>query len=164
MTIQRTDKSSYFLGGTIMEYFDGPMEGVAVRRSNRTAVFFRIVAWDDEYWERVFAVTEISLTSIAQLRLALNERESADELVAMQGAMTPDAELAWDDIQVEASLSSEWSLIESHDLIDVHEFQIDLDLITPLVQLVKMKKWIDLGAPPLAPEFLKHLRSISSNL
>ena len=55
---------SYFERVLGLEYFDGPMTGVAIQADGK-AYYFTIVGWDEEHHERVFAVAEIQ-TKVAE--------------------------------------------------------------------------------------------------
>lgn len=115
--------SSYLRWVIASEYYDGAMAGVGERMSDGSIVWFRVVAWDDEQWRRVLAVTCVDQKLVSILRQRLESIESGRLPFWFPGpsADTPDVRAAWAEIIDSAMHSSAWWFVEAHDLLDAGE-------------------------------------------
>jgi hypothetical protein len=102
------------------EFYDGALAGVGQRSGDQVVVWFRAVAWDDEQWRRVFAVTPVDPKRIADLSGALEKLESRRTPFWFPGPNTTTSVIAehWRAIAEEAFLSKQWYLVEAHEMIE----------------------------------------------
>ena len=102
-----------------LEYYDGPMSGVAYRTGDLDWVFFRVVGWDLEQWSKVYATTFISRESVNALLSALQNVEPIVKPLWIPSYTLEHAEVieAWKFILAEAQKTSGWKLSETRDLL-----------------------------------------------
>jgi hypothetical protein len=136
------------------------MAGIGLRAHDRASIYFRVVAWDSEYWNRVFAIAPVRDDRVERLRITLNAIETAREPFWLPGPATdtPRVNSAWDEVFADASESRNWTLAESHDLLDaVNEIAVPAEFTSDVVRRVQQRAVADISAIPLVPRFLDQL-------
>lgn len=113
--------SAFFEWVIAKEYHDGPMSGIGLRSHDRKIVFFAVVGWDAEQWQRVFAVAPINEHIAHQLCSMLEKLEQRRLPFWLPGPATNLSEVStiWQAALTEALSIGRWVLVESHDLLDV---------------------------------------------
>lgn len=143
------------------EYYDGPIAGVGLRTRGQVKIFFRTIAWDSEQWNRVFAITPVQDSKVERLRAALAKIEAPKEpfWLPSQATNTPEVLSAWDALLADVRESTNWSLVESHDLLDASdEAAQPVDLAAAIAELVTQGAIRDVDGVPLLAMFLEQLR------
>lgn len=143
------------------DYYDGMVSGIGLRSRDNQPVFFRVVAWDTEGWERIFAVTPVSQSTVEHFRALLSQCETQKEpfWLIPAAAATADVSAAWDGLRRAALANHDWQLAEGHDLLEiVHTIGLDSFDARRVAELVRQEAVIDLGTPPLVDEFLRRIR------
>jgi len=143
------------------EYYDGPMSGVAWRVRDDALIFFQVVAWDAEQWERVFAIAPTSTSAVEQLRTALNTVELQREPFWFPGpqAHTPEVSAAWEGIVREAVDAQDWQVVESHDLLGVvTEMSLSRHESSTIGDFVRRAVILDVPHAPLLEAFMRQLQ------
>jgi hypothetical protein len=142
------------------EYYDGPMAGIGLRARDQMKIFFRAVAWDSEQWNRLFVITPVRAGAVEHLRTVLTKIEKPKEPFWLPGAATstPEVAWAWDAVLADAYESRQWSLAESHDLLDAaKEMILPPELASGVVRLVQQGSVRDIDNAALLPPFLDQL-------
>jgi hypothetical protein len=147
------------------EYYDGPIEGIGLRARDQATVFFRAVAWDGEQWSRVFAVATVRPDLVDRLRAQLSADEEPKEPFWLPGRAT-DADgvlAAWEAVRADAQQEKRWSLVESHDLVDVvQEMVVPNELILAVDRLVADEHPKDIDGGPMLSSLIRELRRFGS--
>jgi hypothetical protein len=144
-----------------LEYYDGPMTGIALRDRDQMKIFFRAVAWDSEQWDRVFAITPVRDNLVERLRGALAKIEAPKEpfWLPSPATNTPEVTSAWEAVVADAHESNDWSLVESHDLLGAaSETALPTELSASVARLVLQGTVRDVDRAPMLPVFLDQLR------
>src|SRR5262245_33545868 len=143
------------------DYYDGAIDGVGLRNRDRTTVYFRAVAWDDDEWFRVFAVTPVSDAVVGRFRAVLARIAAPEEPFWLPGpgADKPEVNFAWKAVLAEAHASGDWRLIECRSPVDpARETAAPAELSAAVGRMVQRGMINDIDDPPLLPVFLDQLR------
>jgi hypothetical protein len=102
------------------EYCDGPMSGIGLRFQDQKTVLFKVVGWDSEQWQRVFAVAPVPEKLIDQLCSMLEKLEPRRRPFWLPGPATnqPEINAVWQAALTDALHDGAWILVESHDLLE----------------------------------------------
>jgi len=161
MSTQASSARSFCAWVIAFEYYDGPMAGIGLRNRDRMNVFFRAIGWDEEQWNRVFAVTPVRGDSVESLRSALIRIEVPKEpfWLPSSATNTPEVTSAWEALLADTRESKAWSLVESHNLLSTaNETVLPSELVSAVTQLVAKGLVRDIaGAAPLVPALLDQL-------
>ncbi len=166
MTTQGPSTAPFCAWVIAREYYDGPMAGIGLRARDQARIFFRVVAWDSEQWNRVFAITPVREDAVESLRTALTRIEKAKEPFWLPGPATYAAEVtsAWDAVFADAYESDNWTLVESHDLLDAaNETTLPGELALRVVRLAQQGSVRGIDGVPLIPPFLDQLRGAAKS-
>lgn len=143
------------------EYYDGPIAGIGLLTRDQKGIFFRVVAWDGEQWNRVFAITAVSDGKVEHLRTALTKIEAPKEpfWLPSQATNTPEVQSAWEALLTDVRASINWSLVESHDLLGASkEAAPPVDLAAAIAEAAINGAVQDVDGSPLLAAFLEQLR------
>lgn len=105
-----------------LKYFDGPTAGVGWLHSDAT-IYFKLVGWDTEQWQRLFATIPIDSSLVTNLQATFSKYESKRLPIWIPNARNdaPDATRVANafEREIDKLLESavELSLVESHDLL-----------------------------------------------
>lgn len=118
MSTQDSDICAYLRWIIVSDYYDGATAGIGKRTADGAIVWFRVVAWDEEQWRRVFAVTVVDSVRVAQLVRDLEQVEPRNSPYWLPGpaSVTPEIKEGWGQILEAATRSDTWWLVEAHDL------------------------------------------------
>lgn len=144
------------------DYYDGAVSGIGRRRSDNEFIWFRVVAWDDEQWQRVFAVTTIDPAIAGKLIDSLEKVEARRRPFWLPGPAsdTPENNMLWGQVLHDALQGEKWWLVETHDLIDssLGKFiPISKDYISDVIEKIRSNSIADVFGASLIDEFLIHL-------
>ncbi len=159
--IKRWD--TYFSRLLGLEYFDGPMAGVGLMPDG-TAWYFKILGWDDEHHERVFAVAQIPAKIIDSLWAAFKAAE-APRMPAWYPQTTGGSERqaairqAISRMHLEIEHAKHWKVVESSDLVG-SAFGVDLEdsEVSIIREMITKEQLTALRSSCILPEFLEKLR------
>lgn len=146
-----------------LDYFDGPMSGVAIQTDGK-AYYFKIVGWDEEHCERVFAMAEIQ-TKVAERVWRAFEAVEAPRLPTWYPQSDGIGETRVEVHAAIAALRADWQsarfakIIQSEDLsgkvIGIELRDADVQTIQ---QMVSTDKLIEVKSAPVLEEFLRTIR------
>ncbi|MEZ5897881.1 MAG: hypothetical protein R3D51_00150 [Hyphomicrobiaceae bacterium] len=148
-----------------MDYYDGPISGIALRQSDQSVIFFQAVASDIEYRNRVYAVTTVNRNA-ENLRSALTNYESQKEPFWLPSEVTNTAEvhLAWRNVESVVQTSSEWRLVECHDPLDVaQETEVAPQLVPSIRNFVRDRTIVFIATQPMVVGLLDRLQTENAN-
>jgi len=160
--MEKSNPTAYLRRVIASEYHDGAMAGIGERATDGAIVWFRVVAWDDEQWVRLFAVATIDPLLEARLVQNLEKFELRKMPFWLPGSETdtPDVKRAWVDIENAALRSDRWTLVEAHDVDeDSTEHPVEPADIFALLEVIRAASVLELRGPLLMDRFLEHARS-----
>lgn len=163
MSTHKPSADAYLRWIVANEYYDGAMAGVGERVLDGAAVWFRVVAWDAELWQRVFAVTVVDSDLVQQLIQDLEGIEHRRSPFWLPGPATATRALnkVWNGIEDSALRSERWWLIEGHDLLASNERQVTPTDAAMLVASIRAGTVLDVSGPSMIDSLLRHIRSQS---
>lgn len=105
----------------VFEYYDGPVEGIGLLKTG-SFVYFKLIAWDKDQWQRVFAVTSIPqelFRAVWDGFSCIEEPKTPIWCPTGDSKSEENTRIAQDieKIRISAKNSEGWFLVESHDLI-----------------------------------------------
>ncbi len=162
MSTRKSDARGYLRWIIASEYYDGATVGIGERAIDGVAVWFRVVAWDDELWQRVFATTPVELSLAEQLVLELEKTESRKSPLWLPGppSVTPGTKKGWSEIADAATRSETWRLVEAHDLNEPSAERSVMRADVPRVlACVRAGSVLGANGPSLTDSFLQQIRS-----
>ena len=152
------------------DYCDGEMSGIAQQADDNSWMFFRVIGWDHEQGQRLFAVVPLDTARIDKFRTVLGNLEPEREPFWLPGpqnreknAETTEDLAAWNNLQRTALASRPWHLLEGKDLLG----HVKTRRVTPseseqVVAAAKSEKVLFLE-PPLIDEFLRRFERHSTD-
>jgi hypothetical protein len=165
MTAPVIERTPYCRWVIAKDYNDGAVSGVGLRAYDEQPVLFRVVAWDSEQWERVFAVTEASRVLTTQLEEALTKSEPRRVPFWLPGpqSVTAESMATWGDIFASSLLVGTWQLVRGHDLLDtVAETPLPSESTKVVSDMVRRGDVMDLESVELLAELLQRLSASAS--
>lgn len=162
MSAQKSVADAYLHWIIASEYYDGAMVGVGERAADGATVWFRVVAWDDEQWRRVFAVVTIEPSLSNRLVRSLENGESRKTPFWLPGiaSATPEITKCWSEIADVATRSESWRLVEAHDLNEPYAERTVMPAdISHVVAGVRAGSVLAVGGPSLTDSYLQKIRS-----
>jgi hypothetical protein len=144
------------------DYYDGATTGIGFRNRDGGIVFFRAVGWDEEQWERVFALTLVSKPITERLIRELEKLEPRRLPFWLPGpaSLVPATQSSWDEIQQAALLASDWQLVECHDLLEAaKEISTSSNEGQKVADLVRRAFILEVRGPALLDDFLRQIRA-----
>jgi hypothetical protein len=162
MSTHKPDVGAYLRWIIASEYYDGSMAGIGERVADGAVVWFRVVAWDEEQWRRVFAVTAIESSLSERLVQDLEKVEPRKMPFWLPGptSATPDVKKGWDKIVDAAVGSARWSLVEAHDLNETStEHSATAADVPRVVAAVRAGSVLEVRGSLLTDSFLQQIRS-----
>ncbi len=155
------DAGAYLRWIIASEYYDGATVGIGERAADGATVWFRVVAWDEEQWLRVFAVTAVEPSRAGQLVRDLENAEPRKAPFWLSGptSVTPETKKGWSDIADAAARSENWRLVEAHDLNEpaAERFMNPADIPRVLAG-VRAGSVLEVNGPSLTDSFLQQVR------
>jgi hypothetical protein len=161
MSVRKSDADAYLRWIIASEYYDGAMAGIGERAVDGAIVWFRVVAWDDELWRRVFAVTAVETSQAMQLVQDLEKAEPRKMPFWLPGptSVTPDTQKGWDEIADAAIRSNSWRLVEAHELDKPSiECIVPAAVVPHLIAGVRAGSVLDARGPSLTDDYLQQVR------
>jgi len=162
MSRRVADAGAYLRWLVASEYFDGAMAGIGERAVDGATVWFRVVAWDDEQWQRVFAVSTIEPSLSEQLVRNLEKAEPRKVpfwLPSVQ-SVTPETVANWGEIVETAVRSETWRLVEAHDLNEPSvERVVGPSDVSRVVAVLRAESVFAASGSSLTDKFLQQIRS-----
>lgn len=121
MNTDDLERGPYLRWIVACDYYDGAMTGIGERTADGILVWFTVVAWDEEQWLRVFAITTVDPECVGRLISELERVELRRLPFWLPGpaSATPVAKDIWSQLANEAIRSDRWWLVEAHDLNEV---------------------------------------------
>jgi len=161
MSIEHHTPSSYCKWVIAKDYYDGPVSGIGLLARSNGEVFFRVVGWDPEQWDRVFAITTASREAVEVLRSCLTRIEPAREPFWLPGreTNTPEAIAAWRDLLSSALSAPEWTLVESHDLQEaINERRVFGAEARRVAEMVRREEILELRSAAILDELVRRVQ------
>jgi hypothetical protein len=161
MSTRKSGASAYLRWIIASEYYDGATAGIGERAADGAAVWFRVVAWDEEQWQRVFAVTALEPSRAEQLVRELEKAEPRKVPFWLPGPMsvTPETKKDWGEIADAAIRSDSWRLVEAHDLNEPSaERLVSAADVPRLTASVRAGSILAARGPSLTDDFLRQVR------
>lgn len=162
MTAQQTQGSGCLRWIIASEYYDGAMAGIGERSTDGATVWFRTVAWDDEQWQRVFAIAAVEPPLGQSLIRELEKVEKRQSPFWLPGpsSATPEAQVAWDAIVDAALRADRWWLVEAHDLLEASTERLATPSEAgPLTAALRAGSVLTLPGPVLIDDFMRQIQS-----
>ena len=134
------------------DYYDGATTGIAECHNKGSWIYFSVIAWDKELWERVFAYANADLQLVVRLRQILERSEDRREPFWLPGpaAATPEIEAAWASIRSTTLESESWELAAGHDLLEPVEMTtLSSAASKSVAELVRRKTVIGIENEPV---------------
>ena len=151
----------------ILEYFDGPMSGFGFL-SNGDAIYFRIIGWDQELWQRVFAIALVPVRHVQNIWDLFTAIEAPRKPIWCPAS---DGDYPTKKIIEEAILAAEsiamrnetFFLVESKTLVgETCTVQLTNLETNVLREIIHSKKILDLTSAPIIKEILDKLKPTQS--
>jgi hypothetical protein len=155
---------SYFDKVLGLEYFDGPMDGVGIL-PDKSAYHFKIVGWDRDHVERVFASAEISGHTAEALWAAFQAVEpprSPEWYPQSTGVGDTQANVhaAVAAVRAESKRTGITRVLQSQDLIgETTSVAVDAAQSRATQRMVSEDKIVQLESVPALEDFLRRLRT-----
>ena len=161
MSMRRSNAGAYLRWIIASEYYDGAMAGIGERAADGAPVWFRVVAWDEEQWLRVFAVAAVAASLTQCLVHNLEKVEPRKEPFWLPGvhSVTGETRRGWGEIARAAARAKNWWLVEAHDLGDpAGERPVLASDIPRVVAGVRTERVLAVTGPSLVDSFLQRIR------
>jgi hypothetical protein len=161
MSTDKADAGAFLRWIIASEYYDGAIAGIGERATDCAAVWFRVVAWDEAQWRRVFAVAtvEASLSKRLIQNLAKVEPRKAPFWLPGTSSATPEIKKDWDEIADAAARSATWRLVEAHDL---NERSVERSVmpgdVPRVLGSIRAGSVLAVSGPSLTNRFLEQIR------
>ena len=163
MTSFQAQRVGYLRWIIASDYYDGAMSGVGERSSDGAVVWFRAIAWDDEQWQRVFAVAVVAPALVQRLVTELEKAGPRQLPFWLPGPSPaiPDAEAAWRAVADAALLTDQWRLVEAHDLLEPCSESLADDPFeaAKLADAVRYGSVLTVSTVPLIDALLRQIQS-----
>ena len=149
-----------------VEYYDGPSAGIAFDAVG-ASVYFKLVAWDEDQWERIFAVTEIESERALQVWTCFENVETPRVPIWVPNRGTDaKAEEVVDQmlLSVVPAVDSRahWYIYESHDLVTGHPRHVVLSerQAARVVSLMRSNRVLLLSPSRMIETFLEEIETV----
>jgi hypothetical protein len=152
----------------VLEYYDGPMTGVGFL-ADGSGIYFRLVAWDEEQWQRIFAVASVPEKYIQNIWDAFSTVEIPRKPIwcpASDGdnSIRQIIEQAILAVEAVAAQAKSLLLVESRSLVGKSSAVPLTELeIKKVRELLRQNRVLDLHSSSITQEFFDWLSGGSSN-
>lgn len=149
-----------------VEYYDGPTAGIAFD-SVGASVYFKLVAWDEDQWKRIFAVTEIERELALQVWTCFENVETPRVPIWVPNRSTNvKAEEVVDRmlLRVAPAVDSRahWYIYESHNLVTGHSRHVVLSerQAAKVASLMRSNRVLKLSSSRMIETFLEEIETV----
>jgi hypothetical protein len=161
MSTHKSDAGAYLRWIVASEYYDGAIAGIGQRSADGATVWFRVVAWDEEQWRRVFAVTAVAPSRAEELVRDLEKAEPRKVPFWLPGptSVTPETKKGWGEVADAAARSGSWHLVEAHDLNEPYaERLVPAADVSRLIAGIRAGSVLAVRGSSLTDDFLHQVR------
>src|SRR5882762_985473 len=149
-----------------VEYYDGPTAGIAFDAVG-ASVYFKLVAWDEDQWKRIFAVTEIKRELALQVWTCFENIETPRVPIWVPNRSTNvKAEEVVDQMLLSVAPAVEsresWYIYESHDVVTGHPRYAVLSerQTSKVISLMRATRVLKLSSRRMIETFLEEIETV----